>query len=129
MLYLTEGEFESLGFEIDGDFDDLAKRAELAINLFIGNFYGQVDFETDFAPRKAAVKQAMAFQVAYLDSSGIMTAEDKQSIGSMTVGRTSVSYQRGSVASQTGQRYNLSADALNCLKGAGFSYAGVMYDR
>lgn len=129
MPYLTAEEFAELGFKIDGDFDELVKRAELAVNLFIGNFYDQVDFETDFAPRKAAVKQAMAFQVAYLDSSGIMTAEDKQSIGSVTIGRTSVSYQRGSVSYREGQLHNLSADTLNCLRGAGFGYAGVLYDR
>lgn len=120
--YLTQEEFAELGFEAVEGFAALVKRAELAINLFIGNFYDQVDFETDFIPRKAAIKQAVAFQVAYLDSSGIMTAEDKQSIGSVTVGRTSVSYREG-------QRHNLSADTLNCLRGAGFGYSRVSYDR
>lgn len=127
--YLTQEEFIELGFEAVEGFDTLVKRAEGAIDLFIGHFYDRVDFETDFAPRKAAVKQAVAFQVAYLDNSGIMTAEDKQSVGSMTIGRTSVSYQKGSQTDRQGLRYNLSLDAENWLRRAGFGYAGVSYDR
>lgn len=129
IAYLTQEEFTKLGFEAVEGFDALAKRAEGAVDLFIGHFYDRVDFETDFAPRKAAVKQAVACQVAYLDSSGILTAEDRQSIGSVTVGRTSVSYQKGSLTARQGLRYNLSLDAENWLRQAGFGYAGVSYDR
>lgn len=128
-MYLTEAEFEDFGFESVDNFKKLFKRAKLTIDQFIGDFYSQVDFESDFAPRKKAIKQAMAFQIAYLDRSGIMTAEDKATIGSMTVGRTSVSFQNGSNSSHLGMRYNLCLDALNCLRGAGFGFAGVSYDR
>lgn len=127
-MYLTEAEFEDFGFKSVDNFEKLFMRAKLTIDQFIGDFYSQVDFESDFAPRKNAVKQAMAFQIAYLDSSGIMTAEDKATIGSMTVGRTSVSFQNGS-KSHLGMRYNLCLDALNYLRGAGFGFAGVSYDR
>lgn len=129
MTYLTETEFLKLGFEDVEDFETLAARARLIIDLYIKNFYDFTDFETDFEPRKQAVKKAVAYQIAYLDSSGVMTAEDKTSLASMTVGRTHVSYQNGSKSSNGGQKYNLSLDALNWLTLAGFGYKAVGYDR
>lgn len=129
MAYLTEEEFEKLGFDDVDDFDKLEQRASLSIDLFIQNFYSTVDFESDFEPRKQAVKKAVAFQIAYLDSSGVMTAEDKTSLASMTVGRTSVSYQNGSKSNSLGQQYNLSLDCINWLKLAGFGSVRVSYDR
>ena len=129
MAYLTEEEFEKLGFDDVDDFDKLEQRASLSIDLFMQNFYSTVDFESDFEPRKQAVKKAVAFQIAYLDSSGVMTAEDKTSLASMTVGRTSVSYQNGSKSNSLGQQYNLSLDCINWLKLAGFGSVRVSYDR
>lgn len=129
MTYLTETEFLKLGFEDVEDFEMLAARARLVVDLYIKNFYDFTDFETDFEPRKQAVKKAVAYQIAYLDSSGVMTAEDKTSLASMTVGRTHVSYQNGSKSSNGGQRYNLSLDALNWLTLAGFGCKAVGYDR
>lgn len=129
MTYLTETEFLKLGFEDVEDFETLAARARLIVDLYIKNFYDFTDFETDFEPRKQAVKKAVAYQIAYLDSSGVMTAEDKTSLASMTVGRTHVSYQNSSKSSNGGQRYNLSLDALNWLTLAGFGCKAVGYDR
>lgn len=129
MTYLTKEEFSNLGFEAVEDFEKLAARARLIVDLYIKNFYDFTDFETDFEPRKQAVKKAVAYQIAYLDSSGVMTAEDKTSLASMTVGRTHVSYQNGSKSSNGGQRYNLSLDALNWLTLAGFGCKAVGYDR
>lgn len=133
MSYLTKEEFDKFGFEVDGDFDKLSKRAELAINAFTRDFYFLNSFESDNKARKRAVKFAMAYQIAYLDSSGIMTAEDKQSIASMSVGRTSVSYrtgsQNGSGSLSVAERYNLSKDTENWLRMAGFGFARVDYDR
>ena len=129
MTYLTETEFLKLGFEDVENFETLAARARLIVDLYIKNFYDFTDFETDFEPRKQAVKKAVAYQIAYLDSSGVMTAEDKTSLASMTVGRTHVSYQNGSKSSHGGQRYNLSLDALNWLTLAGFGCKVVGYDR
>nr|DAK93880.1 MAG TPA: Putative Head Tail Connector Protein [Caudoviricetes sp.] len=129
MTYLTETEFLKLGFEDVEDFETLAARAKLIVDLYIKNFYDFTDFETDFEPRKQAVKKAVAYQIAYLDSSGVMTAEDKTSLASMTVGRTHVSYQNGSKSSNGGQKYNLSLDALNWLTLAGFGCKAVGYDR
>lgn len=129
MTYLTETEFLKLGFEDVEDFETLSARASLIVDAYIKNFYDFTDFDTDFEPRKKAVKKAVAYQIAYLDSSGIMTAEDKSSLASVTVGRTHVSYQDGSKSSNGGQRYNLSLDALNWLTLAGFGYKAVGYDR
>lgn len=129
IAYLTENEFKELGFDEVENFEKLRARAELAINMFIRNLYDFVDFEKELEYRKKAVKLATAFQIAYLDSSGIMTADEKQSVSSVSLGRTSISYKSTSKASTEGSRYNLSLDALNALKGAGYGYKGVCYDR
>jgi hypothetical protein len=133
MSYLTKEEFTELGFEVEGDFYKLLKRAKLAIDAFTRDFYFLNSFESDNEARKRAVKLATAYQIAYLDSSGVMTAEDKQSIASMSVGRTSVSYrtgsQNGSGSLSVAERYNLSKDTENWLRMAGFGFARVDYDR
>lgn len=133
MSYLTKEEFEKFGFEVEGNFDKLLKRAELAIDAFTRDFYFLNSFESDNEARKRAVKLATAYQIAYLDSSGVMTAEDKQSIASMSVGRTSVSYrtgsQNGSGSLSVAERYNLSKDTENWLRMAGFGFMRVDYDR
>lgn len=133
MAYLTKEEFDNLGFEVEGDFDKLLKRAELAIDAYIRDFYFLNSFDNDNKARKKAVKRATAYQVAYLDSSGILTAEDKQTIASMSVGRTSISYrsgsQNGSSSLSLAERHNLSRDAENWLRMAGFGSARVDYDR
>ena len=133
MAYLTKEEFTELGFECEGDFYKLLKRAKLAIDAFTRDFYFLNSFDSDNEARKRAVKLATAYQIAYLDSSGVMTAEDKQSIASMSVGRTSVSYrtssQNGSGSLSVAERYNLSKDTENWLRMAGFGFARVDYDR
>lgn len=130
MAYLTHEEFLELGFESE-NFDEHLKRAELAIDLFIRHFYDFHDFDKDHKTRKKAVKLATAYQIAYLDSTGIMTAEDKQSIASVKLGRTEVSYssQGRTGASEIASGYNLSIDAFNALKSVGFLYRGVSYGR
>lgn len=130
MAYLTETEFAKLGFDDVENFDKLAKRAEIAIDLYTQGIYQRyINFEDDFDYRKQAVKLAMAFQIAYLDVSGIMTADDKKTMTSVSIGRTSINYG-SSVGGSDGQQYNLSLDAENVLKQAGFSLVvGVDYDR
>lgn len=130
MTYLTQDEFTKLGFDEVANFEKLAKRAKIAIDLYTNGFYQKgIDFEKEIAYRKNAVKLAMAFQIAYLDSSGIMSADDKQLASSVSIGRTSISYST-SQSTSAGQRFNLSMDAENALKQAGFSLVvGVAYDR
>lgn len=127
MTYLTREEFRGLGFDSVDNFGQLLQRAEMTIDAYTRDFYSMNSFDTDIEARKKAVKRATAFQIAYLDSSGIMTAEDRQSIASMSVGRTSVSYRSGSLS--LAERYNLSRDAENWLRMAGFGFARVDYDR
>lgn len=129
MDYLTYPEYLELGFDEIDKFDELYKCAEMTVNLYIHNFYAYKDFESDFKPRKEAVKNAIAYQIYYLDRSGITTAEEKQSLSSVTIGRTSVSYQNSSQSVSKGSKYNLSLDAENWLRLAGFGYSGVEYDR
>lgn len=129
IAYLTQDEFKKLGFDEVEEFKKLLQRAEIAINLFLNNFYSFVDFEKEIEHRKQAVKLATAYQVAYLDASGIATADDRQSASTVILGRTHISYQGGSKQAFESSRYNLSLDALNVLKAAGFGYRGVGYDR
>ena len=129
IAYLTQDEFKKLGFDEVNDFEKLLMRAEVAINLFLDGFYGVKDFETDFEARKKAVRLATAYQVAYLDASGIATADDKQAVSTVILGRTHVSYHNGTSRPFESDRYNLSLDALNILKSASFGYRGVGYDR
>ncbi|HEL9591034.1 TPA: hypothetical protein U0J84_001678 [Streptococcus suis] len=131
MPYLTKDEFvKDLGFDDVTDFDKLAKRAEVAINLYTQGIYQKhIDFDKEVEYRKSAVKLAMAFQIAYLDSSGIMTADEKQAISSVSIGRTKIDYGSQHRIS-AGQQFNLCLDAENALKQAGFSLiVGVDYDR
>ena len=132
MTYLTKDEFKDFGFdeveEVE-EFEKLLKRAEIAINLFLNNFYSFVDFEKEIEHRKQAVKLATAFQVAYLDASGITTADDKQSVSTVVLVRTHITYKNSSSQPLASARYNLSIDALNTLTSAGFGFRGVGYDR
>lgn len=130
MSYLTKAEFVDLGFGNITGFDELEKRAEIAIDLYTQSIYKRyIDFEKEFDYRKNAVKLAMAFQIAYLDVSSIMTADDKQTMSSISIGRTSISYGN-SQSGSAGQQYNLCLDAENTLIQAGFSLVvGIEYDR
>lgn len=130
MTYLTQKEFDELDFDEVTDFEKLAKRAKIAIDLYTNGIYQKgIDFEKEIAYRKNAVKLAMALQIAYLDSSGIMSADDKQLANSVSIGRTSISYST-SQSTSAGQQFNLSMDAENALRQAGFSLVvGVVYDR
>ena len=130
MTYLTQDEFTKLGFDEVTNFEKLASRAKIAIDLYTNGFYQKgIDFEKEIAYRKDAVKLAMGFQIAYLDASGIMSADDKQLANSVSIGRTSISYST-SQSTSAGQQFNLSMDAENVLRQAGFSLVvGVVYDR
>lgn len=131
MTYLTKDEFVTdLGFDDVTDFEKLAKRAEIAINLYTQGIYQKhIDFEKEVEYRKSAVKLAMCFQIDYLNNSGIMTADEKQTMASVSIGRTSINYGNKQQLS-AGQQFNLCLDAENALKQAGFSLiVGVDYDR
>lgn len=129
MNYLTLEEFKELGFVEIKDFSDLRQRAEIAIDLFTNYFYQNNNLEDDIPFRKKAVKLAIANQIRYLNESGILTAEDKITLNSISIGRTSINYRIDNNTNQEASKFNLSLDTMNLLKSVGFGYKGVCYDR
>ena len=129
MNYLTLEEFKELGFAEIKDFSDLRQRAEMAIDLYTNYFYQNNNLEDDIPPRKKAVKLAIANQIRYLNESGILSAEDKVTFDSVSIGRTTFNYGNENNANQEASKLNLSLDTMNLLKSVGFGYRGVCYDR
>ena len=131
MSYLTLEEYKKLGFAEIEEFSELKLKAEMAVDLFTNYFYHCHKLEDDFPPRKHAVKLAIANQIRYLNETGILTAEDKHSLGSVSIGRTTINYGDGgsSPAKFEASKYNLALDTMNLLKSVGFGYRGVCYDR
>ena len=131
MNYITLEDYKELGFAEVDDFSDLRQRAEMAVDLYTNYFYQNNNLEDDFPPRKKAVKLAIANQIRYLNETGIFTAEDKYSLGSLSIGRTTVNYggSGSSPAKIEASKYNLALDTMNLLKSVGFGYRGVCYGR
>lgn len=128
MTYLTSNEYERLGFDEIDNFEQLEERASSVIDLYTDYFYHSVDFEKDNPIRKNAVKQAIAYQINYMDSSGITTAEDKASLNSLSIGRTTINYSNNST-NAIKDSFNLSQDTINLLNSVGFGYKKAIYDR
>lgn len=128
MTYLTSNEYERLGFDEIDNFEQLEERASSIIDLYTDYFYSNVEFESDNPIRKNAVKQAIAYQINYMDSSGITTAEDKASLNSLSIGRTTINYSNNT-ANAIKDSFNLSQDTLNLLNSVGFGYKKAIYDR
>lgn len=128
MTYLTSNEYEQLGFDEIDNFEQLEERARSVIDLYTDYFYSNVEFESDIPIRKNAVKQAVAYQINYMDSSGITTAEDKASLNSLSIGRTTINYSNNTT-NAIKDSLNLSQDALNLLNSVGFGYKKAIYDR
>lgn len=128
MSYLTSNEYERLGFDEIDNFEQLEERASSVIDLYTDYFYHSVDFEKDNPIRKNAVKQAIAYQINYMDSSGITTAEDKASLNSLSIGRTTINYSNNTT-NAIKDSFNLSQDTINLLNSVGFGYKKAVYDR
>ncbi|HEP1531945.1 hypothetical protein AB7851_08665 [Streptococcus pyogenes] len=133
IAFLTQKEFEDLGFDEVEDFEKMEKRASHAVNLYCRNRYDYKPFEKELIFIQKAVKRAVAYQIAYLSDSGVMTAEDKQSFAGISLGRTSISYTvghgQGSQQKTLADRFNLCLDAENELLAVGLGYTGISYDR
>ena len=131
MGYLTLEDYKKLGFAEIEEFSELKLKAEMAVDLYTDYFYQNNNLEDDFPPRKKAVKLAIANQIRYLNETGILTAEDKHSLGSLSIGRTTVNYggSGSNPAKFEASKYNLALDTMNLLKSVGFGYRGVCYDR
>lgn len=128
MSYLTSNEYERLGFDEIDNFEQLEERASSVIDLYTDYFYSNVEFESDIPIRKNAVKQAIAYQINYMDTSGITTAEDKASLNSLSIGRTTINYSNNTT-NAIKDNFNLSQDTLNLLNSVGFGYKKAVYDR
>lgn len=128
MTYLTSNEYERLGFDEIDNFEQLEERASSVIDLYTDYFYHSVDFEKDNPIRKNAVKQAIAYQINYMDTSGITTAEDKASLNSLSIGRTTINYSNNT-ANAIKDNFNLSQDTINLLNSVGFGCKKAVYDR
>lgn len=128
MSYLTSNEYERLGFDEIDNFEQLEERASSIIDLYTDYFYSNVEFESDIPIRKNAVKQAIAYQINYMDTSGITTAEDKASLNSLSIGRTTINYSNNTT-NAIKDNFNLSQDTLNLLNSVGFGYKKAVYDR
>lgn len=128
MSYLTSNEYERLGFDEIENFEQLEERASSIIDLYTDYFYSNVEFESDNPIRKNAVKQAVAYQINYMDSSGITTAEDKASLNSLSIGRTTINYSNNTT-NAIKDSFNLSQDTINLLNSVGFGYKKAVYDR
>jgi len=131
MNYITLEDYKELGFAEVDDFSDLRQRAETAVDLYTNYFYQNNNLEDDFPPRKHAVKLAIANQIRYLNETGILTAEDKHSLGSLSIGRTTINYGGSGTSSAKveASKFNLALDTMNLLKSVGFGYRGICYDR
>lgn len=128
MTYLTSNEYERLGFDEIDNFEQLEERASSIIDLYTDYFYSNVEFESDIPIRKNAVKQAIAYQINYMDTSGITTAEDKASLNSLSIGRTTINYSNNTT-NAIKDSFNLSQDTINLLNSVGFGYKKAVYDR
>ena len=131
MAYLTAEEFVKFKIgETPANFESLEHTARVSVDLYTRNLYHFVKLENDPEHRRQAVKLAMAYQIRYLEASGIMSADDKQALESVQIGRTSLKYSDTSKQAQLAGQFNLSLDALNQLNAAGFGYIGAVdYDR
>ena len=130
MAFLSFEEFRELGFEAnESEFDKLEQLARRSVALYVSRNYDLINFEHEVEPRKAAIKMAIAYQIDYLNRSGVLTAEDRQMLSSVTIGRTSIGYHSSVLSGSSAKQYNLSLDAENWLKSVGFGYSGVSYAR
>lgn len=125
-MYLDEQEYIDLGFSRIDDFENLRTRAEHLIDAYVDNYYTTTSFDEDYDIRTDAVKLALAYQIEYMNQTGVLSAEDKSNIQSIAIGRTRVEYADGGhAASNSG----LSTDAQRILESVGFGYRGVSYGR
>lgn len=130
MKYLTDTEYATYGFEVPDNFYQLSNRAEMIIDMYLRGFYDNVDFNSDFNYRRRAVKLAVAFQISYMNDSGILTADEKASVNNLTIGRTTINYGGSSDSNKINSQFNISLDAINILRNVGFSsIQEVDYDR
>jgi hypothetical protein len=124
VAYLNFAEYSEYGLSevSEMDFGDLLKRASRAIDFVTNNYYIRFDLADDVVNlRRLKFKEAIACQIDYLQTTGILSAEDKATLTGQTIGSVSVSY----VTNTEGKtKSNVCQDALNLLQSVGLLYRG-----
>lgn len=128
-MYLSKEEYDALNLgTVPDDYDQLERRAEIELNRVTRSFYLTTDLMTDVKWRREPFKLAMAFQINYMYTSKLTTAQavaDKPVSVSQSVGGTSIN--KSFAKPITDEASVLSLDAKQALYGTGLLYSGVSY--
>lgn len=128
MPYLTKGEFtDLLGVEPPSNFQYLLEMASAVLDAETRYFYAVKDLEQDEVPHRAKqFKRAIAMQIMFFDAHDIASVEDLNNRPDVvSIGDTSVSYNRNSSSSESSQRSTaMSQDVANILASIGLLYRG-----
>ena len=127
MTYLTYQEYIDLGFpEIgESEFYKLLPKASDVIDSVTRSFYRFNDIEQDVPFRREQFKKAIAAQIQYFHDMGVTSSHELEVFETVTIGRTTISSNRGSSSNETKKNSIISIDALMYLRNAGFLYSCV----
>lgn len=106
------------------DFRKLLRRASALLDIQTRRFYQRNELESDIPMRRNAFKLAVAYQIEYMHEADATTSFGMQEPDSWSIGRMSVSKNKGS-SSSTNEAPLLSGDAMMQLSGTGLLYRGV----
>lgn len=127
MAYLTNDEFKTLNeFSSvkDDDFEKLEYYSELALDNITFGFYQKNDLASDPATfRQSQFKKAMALEIEYLNSRGVLTQSDVDSenqLSSQNIGGISLSLNPNQQAQSV-----VASEVLQILQPTGLLYRGV----
>lgn len=124
MAYLTEAEFQELGYELSDPslFKRYLNEASTLLDIVTMNYYRKHKLDEDKTMRSERFKLALAKQIEHFDKNGSVSSEDYQTYSSVTVGRTTVTHAN---TSKTSVMPTLSQDVLITLSGTGLLNRGV----
>ncbi len=126
-MYITYDEYKLLGEYptiTELEFEKYEKKASVVLDALTRHFYRNRSLNSDVAFRKDAFKMAMVEQVDYMKTNGTTKiGELGDELSSVTMGRTSVSYDSNSNSGTGNTEY--SEDVLMFLSGTGLLYRGL----
>lgn len=125
MAYLTFKEWKEFGFADieEKEFERLEKKAAIALDNETRYFYRKYNLDSDSAIRRLAFKHAMALTIEQMFNTGITSLADKLALSSISLGRTSISVSKDSLA-----KFSLvPSEAIHLLSSVGLLYKGVPY--
>lgn len=124
MAYLTEAEFQELGYELSNPslFKRYLNEASTLLDIITMNYYRKHDLQEDKTLRAERFKQAIAKQIAHFDDNGGTSVANFEQYSSVTIGRTSVRYADNK---RLADMPTLSGDVLITLSGTGLLNRGV----